>query len=58
MNGAELPCGTALRVEPSESKYGPIAVSVADVPKEEPPSKDEPQEEEEDPDLDDFFSSL
>lgn len=65
MNGAELPSGSQLRVEPSQSNYATSKTSTTvekaadnSLAKEAPAEEKEPDEEPVDEELDDFFSSI
>jgi len=70
MNGAELPCGTVIQVEPANSKYkdakashyGPQSAQLSQKEETESPSTQNTQKhdkkEEAPEDLDDFFASL
>lgn len=63
MNGAELPCGSVLHVEPAESSYGKnkeeAGIAVTDEPS-KPLSTYRPEAtvKDKDEDLDDFFEGL
>ena len=73
MNGAELPCGSILQVEPSDSSYGQNSSRYAPQSQPQPttgkknqnvkdekeqPAGEEGDKKDNDSDLDDFFESL
>lgn len=70
MNGAELPCGSILRVQPADSSYSQSASKYAPqltttgavvTAAKRPPVVDDKEgdkKEDDDSDLDDFFDSL
>jgi len=69
MNGAELPCGSVLRVEPARSNYGPSpkesppqqiveAAAAADGTREANLEAGPTEQDDDNEDLDEFFGSL